>query len=48
MLARIGIGFLRVVDGDAFEPSNLNRQLLSEVSLLGVGKHRPPRKESGV
>ena len=38
MLARIGIGFLRVVDGDAFEPSNLNRQLLSEVSLLGVGK----------
>ena len=38
MLARIGIGSLRVVDGDAFEPSNLNRQLLSEVSLLGVGK----------
>ena len=38
MLARIGIGSLRVVDGDVFEPSNLNRQLLSEVSLLGVGK----------
>ena len=38
MLARMGIGSLRVVDGDAFEPSNLNRQLLSEVSLLGVGK----------
>lgn len=38
MLARIGIGFLRVVDGDVFEPSNLNRQLLSEVPLLGVGK----------
>ena len=38
MLARIGVGFLRVVDGDAFEPSNLNRQLLSEVPLLGVKK----------
>lgn len=38
MLARIGIGSLRVVDGDVFEPSNLNRQLLSEVPLLGVSK----------
>ena len=38
MLARIGVGLLRVVDGDVFEPSNLNRQLLSEVPLLGVSK----------
>ena len=38
MLARIGIGSLRVVDGDVFEPSNLNRQLLSEVPLLGIKK----------
>lgn len=38
MLPRIGVGFLRVVDGDVFEPSNLNRQLLSEVPLLGVSK----------
>ena len=38
MLARIGIGALRVVDGDVFEPSNLNRQLLSEVSSLGLSK----------
>ena len=37
-LARIGIGNLRVVDGDIFEPSNLNRQLLSEVNLLRVSK----------
>ena len=37
-LARIGVGSLRVVDGDVFEPSNLNRQLLSEVPLLGTGK----------
>ena len=37
-LARIGIGFLRVADGDVFEPSNLNRQLLSCVPLLGTSK----------
>ena len=39
-LARLGIGALRVVDGDVFEPSNLNRQLLSQVPLLGVSKAR--------
>jgi len=37
-LARIGIGGIRAVDGDVFEETNLNRQLLSEVSLLGTGK----------
>ena len=37
-LARIGVGFLRVVDGDVFEASNLNRQLLSCVPLLGISK----------
>lgn len=39
-LARIGVGTLRVVDGDVFEESNLNRQLLSTVPLLGVNKAR--------
>ncbi len=38
MMLRIGIGTIRVCDGDVFEPSNLNRQLLSEVSLLGSSK----------
>lgn len=37
-LARIGVGFLRVVDGDIFEETNLNRQLLSKVPLLGASK----------
>ena len=37
-LARIGVGFLRVVDGDMFEPTNLNRQLLSELPLVGMSK----------
>ena len=37
-LSRIGIGTIRLVDGDVFEASNLNRQLLSKVELLGVSK----------
>lgn len=37
-LTRIGVGSLRVVDGDVFEESNLNRQLLSAPALLGVSK----------
>ena len=37
-LSRIGVGTLRVCDGDVFEPSNLNRQLLSRIPLLGVSK----------
>ena len=37
-LLRIGVGTIRAVDGDVFEPSNLNRQLLSETELLGTSK----------
>lgn len=37
-LARIGIGAIRAVDGDVFEETNLNRQLLSCVPLLGASK----------
>ena len=37
-LARIGVGHLRVVDGDVFEESNLNRQLLSSTMNLGRPK----------
>ncbi len=38
MLARLGIGHLTVVDGDIFEESNLNRQLLSDMNSLGKSK----------
>jgi molybdopterin/thiamine biosynthesis adenylyltransferase len=37
-LARIGVGHLRVVDGDVFDESNLNRQLLSSTMNLGRPK----------
>ena len=37
-LARIGVGFIRAVDGDVFEESNLNRQILSSSGSLGVSK----------
>jgi len=38
ILARLGIGHLTLIDGDIFEDSNLNRQLLSTVDLLGSAK----------
>jgi molybdopterin/thiamine biosynthesis adenylyltransferase len=38
ILARAGVGALTVVDGDVFDATNLNRQLLSEEALLGTKK----------
>ena len=37
-LARAGIGRLILVDGDAVAPSNLNRQLIADVSTVGMRK----------
>ena len=38
MLARMGIGELTLVDKDAFDLSNLNRQTLANISDLGLDK----------
>ena len=38
MLLRLGLGEIRAADGDRFEASNLNRQLLSAPALLGKSK----------
>ncbi len=38
MLARMGIEEITVIDGDIFENSNLNRQILSTEKLIGTPK----------
>jgi molybdopterin/thiamine biosynthesis adenylyltransferase len=38
LLARQGVGSLRVIDGDVFAAHNLNRQLLATEDTLGAGK----------
>ncbi|WP_022669102.1 HesA/MoeB/ThiF family protein [Desulfospira joergensenii] len=38
ILARTGVGHLTLVDGDRFDPTNLNRQLLSREDLVGTPK----------
>lgn len=38
MLLRVGVGGIRAVDGDVFDETNLNRQLLSNVARLGMPK----------
>lgn len=45
-LARLGVGNLRIVDGDFFEESNLNRQLLC--SPLNLGKPKTLAAEQRV
>ena len=42
-LARIGIGTIRVVDGDIFSVTNLNRQLLATTYQLGKSKAQAAR-----
>ena len=38
MLARVGVGQLKVVDNDSFDETNLNRQLLSSLDTIGKSK----------
>jgi molybdopterin-synthase adenylyltransferase len=38
ILARIGIGTLILIDGDVFEDTNLNRQMLSSQNHMGISK----------
>lgn len=44
ILARMGVGRLTLIDGDRFEDSNLNRQLLSSVAHLGHLKAEAARQ----
>ncbi len=47
LLARAGVGHLRLVDGDAFVPSNLNRQLLCDTSGLSRSKAMVAAEQAG-
>lgn len=38
MLGRIGIGHITAVDADVFDETNLNRQILSDTTLIGCSK----------
>ncbi len=38
MLTRIGVGYIKIMDGDVFDETNLNRQLLSTEGNLGRSK----------
>ncbi len=38
MLARVGVGRLKLIDGDLFEESNLNRQVTSRMANMGKPK----------
>lgn len=40
IFSRIGVGNLRILDGDVFDATNLNRQLFSEIPVLGQNKAR--------
>ena len=35
LLSRLGVGYIKAIDPDVFDESNLNRQLLLEQSLIG-------------
>lgn len=48
LLARIGVGYIRCVDGDVFEDSNLNRQLLSSCETLGKSKAETAKARTAV
>ncbi len=44
ILSRLGVGHLTAIDGDRFEESNLNRQLLSSCGALGQSKAEAARR----
>lgn len=48
MLGRLGVGSITVVDGDVFDETNLNRQLLSDENTIGKSKALEAQKRMAV
>ncbi|MCH4886460.1 HesA/MoeB/ThiF family protein [Acidaminobacter sp. JC074] len=46
MLVRLGIGQIKAIDGDDFDTSNLNRQLLSNIFTIGEAKVYEAKKRA--
>jgi molybdopterin-synthase adenylyltransferase len=47
MLGRLGVGHITAIDGDGFEESNLNRQILSDIESLGINKALRAKERMG-
>jgi molybdopterin/thiamine biosynthesis adenylyltransferase len=47
-LVRLGIGYVKVVDGDCFDETNLNRQLLATENNIGQSKAFEAKKRAKI
>lgn len=48
LLARMGVGFLKVIDGDCFALHNLNRQVLSTKNNIGHNKAQAAAERASI
>lgn len=48
MLGRVGVGRITAIDGDAFDETNLNRQILSDMETLGKSKAYTAKKRMSI
>lgn len=48
MLGRIGVGTITAVDGDVFEESNLNRQILADENTIGLSKAKVAKERMAI
>ena len=44
MLGRIGVGYITAIDGDVFDETNLNRQIISHTKNIGMSKAMEAKK----
>lgn len=44
MLGRIGVGYITIIDGDIFDETNLNRQIVCHTKNIGMSKAEETKK----